>query len=332
MPLHPSTASRLSTSARLAFAAAGLLFILAAGALAVLMGPAIDQKLSSLAQNTELAQRRALLSRQLHDLVDAEEEANRQALFNAQVTLIKTFKSYSARVPRFADEIATLKNRLSIAAKSAQDSSSKTTEAERHISSIFARTVVSQRQMIADIRKIIVQFQNELHANRETLIQTAALRIQEADLGNAEYELSKKGLREKISRQIVAEQSQLDDPIENIATNVYGGDGVADDSSKMLSAQIVRAGTTNILLEMVIKAGTAVGLVVGLGIGYIADEWLSTRMKKSITKKTRTSLVNIRDDIWRNRDTGMKASMERAIQQHRNISTLALNKVVSLEI
>ena len=332
MPERMSTPPPPDRRARLLIAVAGLAITLILGSFVWTFGPTVEKRLSQLSHNTELSQRKALLLRQLKELVDAEEEANLMALARAKTELFKTFDTYASHAPQFAKEIAGFRNRLSIATKSASDSVNKTNETGKFIGEIFGQQVVQPQQMNKDIQKIITRFHRDLETNRGILIIAATRRIHEADLPDSQYELSENTLRDKLLQQIAQEKSRVSRAKASINGTEYNDLSIAEESTQTLNAQIARVGASNIVLEVILKAGTAVGLVIGLGIGYIADEWLSTRLQKKIIKNTQKALAKIRDDIWGNRKTGLKAHMEQAIQQNKQISVRALDKVVMSEI
>ncbi len=332
MPSRMSTPPPPDHRARFLVAIAGLAIALTFGGFVWTFGPTIEKKLSQLSHNTELSQRKALLLRQIKELVDTEEEANLMALARAKAELFKTFEIYSSRTPQFAKEIAGFRNRLSIAAKSASDSVNKTNEAGKFIGEVFGQQVVLPQQMNKDVRKIITQFHRDLETNRGILIIAATRRIHEADLPDSQYELSENTLRDKLLKQIAQEKSRVSRKKANISGTEYNDLSIAEESTQTLNAQVARVGASNIVLEVILKAGTAVGLVVGLGIGYIADEWLSARLQKKIISNTQKALAKIRDDIWGNPKTGLKAHMEQAIQQNKQISLRALDHVVTGEI
>lgn len=332
MQEHSPQQTRVPFVARIVIAVAGLLLILSTVVFTWKFGPEIEKKLNLLSHNTEVAQRRSNLYRQLKILIDKEEEANDAALADAKTALFRTFNTYSDRVPEFAKEVATIKNRFSIATKSAMDSANKTNEAQQFVAELFGRHVVTPPKMTADLTKIVNKFQSEMEANRAILIRAAAHRIHEADLGDVGIGTSEKNLRIRITRQMQQEKAQMSDTTSKISTSDFSGKHVVEESSNMLSGQIVRIGSSNLILDVIVKAGTAVGLVVGLGIGYFADQWMSTRMQKNIIKQTRKALTTIRDEIWGAQKKGLKFGMERAIQQSRDISMIALDKVVSGEV
>ena len=324
-----STTSRLSVGTKIALAALCLLVSSIAVVSVSRLASPVSGNSSLFGSNAEYTQRYRLLSQQIQELVDQEEEANLQALSKARATLAKTFKIYSSRVPRFSEEIASFGTRLSIAAKSRHANSKKNkNEANAYIRKIFGQKVVSQRKMTQDIRQIIAQFHQDLAQNRQTFIDNAARRIHEAKLEDTRYKNHETRLRQKIAGHIHQEQKQQTARTYKIAHEGYKAKGIAKESSDTLNAQIIRMSTSNILIEVLLQASTAVGLVIGLGVGYLADEWLSMRLQKKITRKTRSTLARMHRDIWLHPESGMKVKMERAIQENKKISATAIDKVV----
>ena len=323
-----STAAPLSFATRIALGVLGLLlFAMAIMAVQLLTAPTRSDG-SPTRLHGATAQRYKLLTRQIEDLIQEEEAANHITLSKARHTLAKTFGQYAARVPRFSEKIASLQTRLSIVAKSSTAASQQNREADAYIRKIFEQKVVTSRQMRHDIKKIILQFHEDLEANRTALVTHAAQRIQQARLGDAVPDAQETLLHSKIAAHIRVAQQNLAAHTSDISPQSYQGNGIAEDASHALNAQIIRISTSNVLIEVLLQAGTAVGLVVGLGIGYLADEWLSMRLQKKITKKTRMTLARMQQDLWRHPQNGMKVKMERVIAQSKQINVAAIDKVV----
>lgn len=291
-------------------------------------------------QKEALRQRRALLSRQLENLVGTEEEANRVAILRAKSSLDDAFRLFSNRVPQFTEEITTWTSRYQIARSGLKDKIKGSHELEALASEYFEKHVASNQDIAAAIDTTTAQFQSDLVANRNRMLSEAALRIQEADLGipSAEYSA------ETLGGRIAAKRTQMATPISNIpgaTALIISGSIIVEMAVQAMIARVVGysagAATTSAAAGAAVGTaitpgvGTAIGATVAFAAAVAADHLMTERMKEKIMRETQDTLNAMEYEIWSNETEGMNFRLKGLVTATKELHTTALTGIAQEE-
>ncbi len=300
-----------------------------------------DRHEADLARQKEaLRQRREVLSRQLQDLVGTEEKANQVAILRAKSSLDDAFRQFSNKIPLFTEEVTSLEGRIRIAANVVEDQVTGSHETEKLVSEYFEKNVASKQEVSLAITKVLAQFQSDLVANRNHMLSTAALRIQEADIGVLSVSYS----AEALDAQLAAKREQAAPSIRNIpAVTAFslGGGVITEMAFQAMIARMfgyaagatatgTASGTAGGTLISP-GVGTVIGFVVGMAAGIAVDHLMNERMKANITRETVSTLNEMQNEIWSNAKVGLNVRLTGLVTATKESHSAALTSIIREE-
>jgi hypothetical protein len=265
-------------------------------------------------------------------LVELEHTRNLAAMESARRRLDDKFQSYAGRVPQFASDVNSLSMRYQVVKALVTDKVAHSDEMEQVAAGLFAKDVLSDSQLHADIEEMVAQFHRDLDTNRD-LISAAlgagtALASVSDPTTTPSLELLARASREELDKSVGAHVEQMP-----VATLAALGEGV-------LAEEAVRKRVTDAITSHTVDskdetakspassskgaavAGAAVGVLAGA-----ADFWLlQARSQAALTKDCREALDKMRDTLWADAHNGMEAHFAGLVELVKVGHEMALRK------
>jgi len=277
-------------------------------------------------------------------MLELEHSRNLAAIDSARRRLDDKFRGYAERVPQFASELNSISLKYHVVKALVQDKLESSHEMRQVAGDLFAKRVLSDSQLHADMEDVVAQFHRDLDTNRglisSALGQAVALesvsdptaasslellaRERREELNNfveAQAERVPTAALEAIGQGVIAEESVRRRVTEVIASHVAGsaprsetGSGAEEGTAK--SPQATPKGAA--------VAGAAVGVLAGA-----ADYWLlQSRFEAALASDCRGALDKMRDALWADPRNGLEAQFTGVVELVNVQHGMALRKAL----
>lgn len=283
-------------------------------------------------------------------LLNQEEQRNREAVERARRQIEANFARYRTGVPQFAESLTTWGTRYEMTKAALSDWWSKTNEARDVATNQFANFVVSDKKLRDDITLVIAQFSSDLVANRNGMlselgekISAAALPCASADLGSANPSAAF-----LLEAQPLIKNKAVMSPLIGVlamsggffATEVV----VARIVPKLLVAMATRLATGAAARGSLVAAsalaaggtgtavgpmGTAIGVGVGLLAGILIESWIDKRYEAKVTNELNQMLTDMEESLWNDPNQGLASSFAQAVKTTRDCHETVLRKIIT---
>jgi hypothetical protein len=248
-------------------------------------------------------------------------EKNRQAAERALQKTDEHFLVYRNGVPKFSRELTGLRTRFRLINRLRSDKWDSWWYGRHHshraldfVEEIFSQNVVSQNQLQADLESVIVQYQNDLEANRNQFLFGLEQSIRSSEL-MAACELntaSQTELNESIQGAINDLISEMGaDSVSVMVLSNLGGEVAAFAGTRIIisglsylgSVAVASGGSTLTGATAGSGGGTLIspglGTVIGFGVGIVAgvavDWYLTDQFREDINLQTETFLEQMQN-------------------------------------
>jgi hypothetical protein len=290
-------------------------------------------------------------------LLSQEEQRDREAMERAGQQLASDFARYRSGVPSFASNLTTWTAQYQIAKAALRDWWSKSNEAQQLATDQFAKFVVSDRRLQADVIAVIAQFSSDLEANRNKMlselqqkVSIAAVPCASADLGSTnlagafaltvEHLLEQEAKQSPIARVLAegagsiagwAATGTIRGLITGLVTSMAVGVAkkAAAGGSTVAAEAIVEGGAGGTVLAP--GVGTAIGLAGGIVVGGAVQWWMENKFKEKVASECNQILDDMEENLWNDPRQGLEMSFGQAITVTRECHQKALRKIITGE-
>jgi hypothetical protein len=295
-------------------------------------------------------QRREFFATNGVQLLNREEQRNREAMERARQQLAHDFARYHNGVPKFADDLTTWSTQYQIAKAALADWWSKSNEGRKVATDKFAKFVVSDLQLQTDVTGLIAQFSSDLEANRNKMlselqekVSTAAVPWASADLGSTNLA----GAFALELRHVVKQQTVQSSLVKVLAEGggFIAGAAATHIVTKLVTSMAIRVATWAAARGSTVSAGaltggeggtvlapgvgTAVGAVGGIVVAWAVDWWMEKRFKEKVTSQCNQILDDMEKNLWNDPSQGLALSFGQAVKVSRECHEKALRTIIT---
>ena len=285
-------------------------------------------------------------------LLNNEQERNREAINRARQELQSQFSTYRNGVPQFAEDLTTLGTRYRIMKTMLSDWWSEKNEARKVTTDRFAKFVASDSDIQKCVTEILTQFSSDLEANRNKMLTELEVKVATASLSCASTDMGSTNIAGAflLELQPLVKKLSIESPAV-LALTIGGGFLVGEVAGKIVT-RLLAIVTTRIATGAAARGsalaagalagteggsavapgvGTVIGLVGGLAAGAIVDFFLEKQFKQKVITECNALLTDMETAIWSDEKEGLEASFNRAIVTTREMHEVALRKVITGE-
>jgi hypothetical protein len=247
-------------------------------------------------------QRGRFFDEKVQPAIAAADKANREAMERCLQRLRDTFGKYREGIGPFADDLTTWGTRFGILRRMPSDWWYKNTDAQKFVAEKFEARLFSEQSLKQPVENSIKQFNDDVHANNNTLLANIQAALSKSDLplipkvdyGNFSSDVTRT-LQEFSGR--AAKDSVTSLLLAEIASGV--GTAAATRVVSMVVAQLavwtteaaaMAGGETAVGATLgggggsvVGPIGTAVGFCVGVATGLGIDWWMTSKFKTRLS-------------------------------------------------
>lgn len=296
----------------------------------------------------ETGQREEFFKRDILPLLDSEKDLNRVALAHAKQLLDEKFSTYSARVPRFVDELMSWSSKYKITKAILTDKWYGSTETREYVTELYSANVMSDADLKKDLRTIVRQFHSDLEANRNWMLSQAIQRIETSHVPVPKAVANPSSLTTEFNREFSDLLETRAKQVPEVAVLAIGGSILAEEGTRMLVTAAIRI----LIVELIATTGTAggatatattaaggggtvlapgvgtaIGIAVGLIVGVAIDWWMESRFAVKMTAECRDTLNKMETKIWGGKN-GLEAELASLVDISRETQEQALRLVI----
>jgi len=289
--------------------------------------------------------------KEVQPLIAREEQRNREALLRAKALLDVQFAMYVSRLPSFAEELTTWGMRYEITKAAITGWWSKENHVRKIATDKFSEKVLSEKELEMTVRRIVLQFQNDLHASRNQMLAEATVRLKAANFEIPSLDVSEAGLDQALDKQMkpLVEKLAVESPAVGLLA--FGGSLAAEEGVRLIVIQAIRGlvaslattaatsggatvtggiagGGTGTILGTP-GVGTAIGFAVGIGLGVAFDSWMSGKFQEKVIDECGKVLETMKSELWSEPAHGFQVVFSAAVTTTSDTHSAALGKIIT---
>jgi hypothetical protein len=270
----------------------------------------------------------AFLRNEIDPILADSAEQDLAAAERALATLHERFRGFHAGVEPFVEEVSGWGTRFGVLGRSIGDGWNHYIAGEPDASAVkiyieekFHRHVVSEAALRGAVEESLVQFQEDLAANRNVMLARVRARLTASDVPVELRDADMAALSERFTRRSAELLDGMGGDILANGAAAFAGGAVAEEVARRLAIQIIARVATQMATSAAVSSattggataggavtggatgsavgpvGTVIGLGVGLAVGIAVDWWMSERFEAKLAGQCDAFLTDVEREL-----------------------------------